>query len=189
MKTTPFWITLFIYGPYVILLILFIIFFYRAIWFHGITKLKKFTVVVLGAFVVAFALRYFRFDFFDWIPIQFLKVAGTGNTTNLLILLTMAFFVISIAKIRTEKNARFLTINWLLYGLFSAAYIFWLVYLYMHWKAPAIDENAPLLERSLQARIIINGRSGYIRQMIYPFLWVLVSGISLWKIRKERRRS
>jgi hypothetical protein len=188
MKTSPFLINLIIYGPYVILLILFIIFFYRAIGFHGITKLKKFTVVLLGAFVVAFALRYFRFDFFDWIPIQFLKVAGTGNTTNVLILITMAFFVMSIAKIRTEKNARFLTLNWLLFGLFSVAYIGWLVYLYMLWKEPVINENAPFTERILQVHIL-NGRTGYMKQMIYPFLWVLASGISLWKIRKEKRRS
>ncbi len=94
MKTSPFLINLIIYGPYVILLILFLIFFYRAIRFHGITKLKKFTVVMLGAFVVAFALRYFKLGFFDWVPIQFLKVAGNGNTTNLLILLIMVFFVI-----------------------------------------------------------------------------------------------
>jgi len=169
MKTSPFLINLIIYGPYVILLILFIIFYYRAIRFYGISKLKNFTVVMLGAFVVAFALRFFKINFFDWIPIQFLKVAGTGNTTNLLILLAMFFFVMSIAKIRTEKNARFLTINWLLYGLLSAAYIFWLAYLYM------------LLKESMS-------RSAYMKQMIYPFCWVLVSCISVWKIRKEKRR-
>jgi hypothetical protein len=166
MKTSPFLINLIIYGPYVILLVLFIIFFYRAIRFHGITKLKKFTVVMLGAFVVAFALRYFKFGFFDQVPIQFLKVAGNGNTTNLLIMLMMIFFVISITKIRTEKNARLLTTNWLVIGLFSAAYIGWLAYLYRR--------TAPV--------------NFYLKEMIYPFLWVVVCGISLWKIRKEKRR-
>jgi hypothetical protein len=169
MKTSPFLLNLIFYGPYVVLFLLFIIFFYRAISFHGITKLKKFTVALLGAFVVAFALRFFKLGFFDWIPIQFLKVAGTGNTTNLLILLTMGFFVMSIAKIRTEKNARYLTLNWLLYGLLSAAYIGWLVYL------------TSLLPEPL-------GRSAYLKQMIYPELWVLVSCITVWKIRKEKRR-
>src|SRR4051812_43443483 len=133
MKTSPFLINLFIYGPFVILLILFIIFFYRAIRFHGITKLKKFTVVMLGAFVVAFALRYFKFAFFDWVPIQFLKIAGNEPITNVLILLMMVFFVISITKIRTEKNARFLSLTWLLIGLFSLAFIGWLTNLYVRW--------------------------------------------------------
>ncbi|OQP40708.1 hypothetical protein A4H97_13875 [Niastella yeongjuensis] len=169
MKTSPFLVNLIIYGPYILLLILFLIFFYRAIRFHGITKLKKFTVGMLGVFVIAFALRYFKLNFFDWVPIQFLKVAGTGNTTILLILLMMIFFAMSIAKIRTEKKARFLSLNWLLICLFSVAYIFWLVYLYMLWKEPT-------------------GRAAYMKQMIYPLLWVLVSGISLWKIKKEKRR-
>ena len=169
MKTSPFFVNLIFYGPYVVLLLLFLIFFYRAISFHGITKLKKFTVALLGAFVVAFALRFFKLGFFDWIPIQFLKVAGTGNTTNLLILLTMGFFVLSIAKIRTEKNARYLTLNWLLYGVLSAAYIGWLVYLSSILQEPA-------------------GWSAYLKQMIYPELWVLVSCIGIWKIRKEKRR-
>jgi hypothetical protein len=168
MKTSPFLINLFIYGPYVILLTLFIIFFYRAIRFHGITKLKKFTVVMLGAFVVAFALRYFKFGFFDWVPIQFLKVAGDGNTTNLLIMLMMIFFVISITKIRTEKKARFLSLTWLIIGLFSIALIGLLVYSYMHVTLTML-------------------REAYLKAMVYSFLWVVVCGISLWKIKKEKR--
>jgi len=181
MKTSPFLVNLIIYGPYVVLFLLFIIFYYRAISFHGITKLKKFTVVLLGAFVVAFALRFFKLNFFDWIPIQFLKVAGTGNTTNLLILLTMFFFVMSIAKIRTEKNARYLTINWLLYGLFSFAYIGYLVYEYAAWTP------APETHHGLDIKLFYD-RTYLLKQMIYPELWVLVSCISLWKIRKEKRR-
>ncbi len=174
-------INLIIYGPYVVLLLLFIIFFYRAVSFHGITKLKKFTVVLLGAFVVAFALRFFKFDFFDWIPIQFLKVASTGTTTNLLILLTMCFFVLSVAKIRTEKNARYLTLNWLLYGLFSMAYIGYLVYEYARWTP------TPELHHGLDIKLFYD-RTYLLKQMIYPELWVLVSCIGLWKIRKEKRR-
>ena len=184
MKTSPFLINLFIYGPYVILLILFVIFFYRAIRFHGITKLKKFTVVMLGAFVVAFALRYFKFGFFDWVPIQFLKVAGNGNTTNLLILLIMIFFVISITKIRTEKNTKFLTVTWLIIGLFSVAFVCWLAYLYMLWDSPVFNQpNIPGVIIKPAAPINI-----YLKEMIYPFLWVIACCISLWKIRKEKRR-
>jgi hypothetical protein len=186
MKTSAFVVNLLFYGPYFILLVLFIIFFYRAARFHGITKLKKFTVVMLGVFVVAFALRYFQFSFFDWVPIQFLKVAGNANTINLLIFLTMIFFVVSITKIRTEKNARMLTLNWLLIGLFSIAYIGWLAYLYMNWKEPVINENASPVQKIIMTHIM--SRSGYTKQIIYPTCWVLVACISLWKIKKERRR-
>jgi apolipoprotein N-acyltransferase len=185
MKTSPFLINLFIYGPYVILLILFIIFFYRAITFHGITKLKKFTVVMLGAFVVAFALRYFKFGLFDWVPIQFLKVAGNGNTTNSLILIMMVFFVISITKIRTEKNTKFLTINWLIIGLFSAAFTCWLAYFYIRWNSPDNEFPATRLQLVIDQHKL---RSFYLKEMIYPFSWVVASCISLWKIRKEKRR-
>jgi hypothetical protein len=184
MKTSPFLINLIIYGPYVILLILFIIFFYRAIRFHGITKLKKFTVVMLGAFVVAFALRYFRINFFDWVPIQFLKIAGSEPVTNLLILLVMVFFVTAIAKIRTEKNARFLSVTWLLIGLFSLAFNCWLTFLYARWQPPISKSDNPMAI-ALDLHISPNF---YLREMIYPFLWVMVCSISLWKIRKEKRR-
>jgi hypothetical protein len=182
MKTSPFLINLLIYGPYVILLVLFIIFFYRAIRFHGITKLKKFTVVMLGAFVVAFALRYFKFGLFDWVPIQFLKVAGNGNTTNLLIFLVMVFFVIAITKIRTEKNARFLSLTWLLIGLLSLAFGCWLTFLYAHLETP-VKHTGPLNLTIDLTRV----RSFYLTEMIYPFLWVMVCALSLWKIRKEKR--
>jgi len=181
---SPFLINLLIYGPYVILLVLFIIFFYRAVRFHGITRLKKFTVVMLGAFVVAFALRYFKFGLFDWVPIQFLKITGNGNTTNLLILLIMVFFVISITKIRTEKNTKFLSVTWLIIGLFSAAFVCWLAYLYILWKAPVKDQpNIPGL--IIEPATPVNF---YLKEMIYPLLWVLVCWISLWKIKKEKRR-
>jgi len=184
MKTSPFLINLFIYGPYLILLILFIIFYYRAIRFYGITKLKKFTVVMLGAFVVAFALRYFKFGFFDWVPIQFLKIAGNEPITNVLILLMMVFFVTAIAKIRTEKNARFLSVTWLLIGLFSLAFGCWLTYLYAHLEAPANRSAAPL-HINIDFTTI---KSFYLTQMIYPFVWVMVCALSLWKIKKEKGR-
>ncbi|AEV98171.1 hypothetical protein A4D02_33810 [Niastella koreensis] len=188
MKTSPFLINLFIYGPYVLLSILFIIFYYRAISFYGITKLKKFTVVMLGAFVVAFALRYFKLNFFDWVPIQFLKiassdrVAGNAPLTNVLILLMMFFFVIAIAKIRTEKNARFLSLTWLLIGLLSLAFGCWLTYLYAHLEAPA-NKSAGPLHINIDFTTI---RSFYLTEMIYPFLWVMVCALSLWKIKKEK---
>jgi len=185
MKTSPFLINLIIYGPYVVLLILFLIFFYRAIRFYGVQKLKKFTVVMLGAFVVAFALRFFKFDFFDWVPIQFLKIAGNGNTTNLLILLMMIFFVTSITKIHIEKNARFLTLNWLLIGLFSVAFMGWLTYLYMAWEEPVKKNPTSLLQINVDLHLV---RDFYLKQMIYPFLWVVVCCISLWKIKKEKRK-
>jgi hypothetical protein len=181
---SPFLINLIFYGPYVILLTLFIIFFYRAIRFHGITKLKKFTMVMLGAFVVAFALRYFGFRFFDWVPIQFLQVAGNGQTTNLLIILIMIFFVISITKIRNEKNAKLLTVSWLVIGLFSTLFICWLTYLYISWQAP---KNSTVANNQLLA-LLNPYRSFYLQKMIYPFMWVLVCSISLWKIKKEKRR-
>lgn len=184
MKTSPFLINLIIYGPYVILLILFIIFFYRAISFHGITKLKKFTVVMLGAFVVAFALRYFKFDFFNWVPIQFLKIAGNEPITNLLILLMMVFFVIAMAKIRTEKNARFLSLTWILIGLFSLAFNCWLTFLYARWQPPIQKPTGPL-QINIDLHMV---RNFYLYQMIYPFVWTLVCSISLWKIKKEKRR-
>jgi len=177
-------INLIIYGPYVILLIFFIFFYYRAISFHGITKLKKFTIAMLGVFVVAFALRYFKLSFFDWVPIQFLKVAGNGNTTNLLILLTMVFFVFSITRIRTEKNTKFLSAVWLIIGLFSAAFVCWLAYLYLLWNAPVNNQqNIPGLVIKPAAPV-----NFYLKEMIYPLLWVVVCCISLWKIRKEKRR-
>lgn len=182
MKTSAFWINFFIYGPYILLLVLFLIFYYRAIRFYGITKLKKFTVVMLGAFIVAFALRYFKFNFFDWVPIQFLKIAGNEPITNVLILLMMVFFVTAIAKIRTEKNARFLSLSWLLIGLFSLAFGCWLTYLYAHSDAPVNRPTGPL-HIAIDLSTI---KSFYLRQMIYPFLWVMVCAISLWKIKKEK---
>lgn len=184
MKTSPFLINLLLYGPYVILLILFLIFYYRAISFHGITKMKKFTVVMLGAFVVAFALRFFKFDFFDWVPIQFLKIAGDGPVTQVLILLMMIYFVIAITKIRTEKNARFLSVTWLLIGLLCFAFNCWLIFLYARWKPSLVKADGSMVY-PLDLRMV---RTFYLTQMIYPFVWTLLCSISLWKIRKEKRR-
>jgi hypothetical protein len=177
--------------PNILLLTAFMYFFYRAIGHTGLEKLKNFTIIVLSGFAILIVLITVVRDVFPTLPLNFVHVTG-----NQLVMLTLTFglliyFVIATIKIHKEKNARFLYISWLIIFLFNVADIAWKAYLFLTWeKKPVVldaGDGAPLNPAKLIMEHV-GPRHDSIIRMIYPFCWVIVSSISLLKIRKEKRK-
>jgi hypothetical protein len=176
--------------PPILLLTAFIYFFYRAIRHAGLERLKNFTIIILSGFAILIVLIAVVRDVFSILPLNFVHVAG-----NQLVMLTLTFglmiyFVLATIKIHKENNARFLYISWLIIFLFNVADLAWQAYLLLTWeKKPVVldtGDGAPLNPAKLIMEHV-RPRPDYFIRMFYPFCWVIVSSISLLKIRKEKR--
>jgi hypothetical protein len=191
MHSTSMWVYLYFYVPLLLILIFSVYFYVRALKHPGLEKLKKFTVVMLGAFACIAVLAFFRFDIFDLeghIPFSFWRVFG--NRLTLVFGLTI-FFFISLKLMRHERNTRFMQTAWALIAAFNIASIVRNTFLYFSWNPPEVDQYADNGTRFDPAKLIITHSSPdfYLVSMIYPLCWVIICTISLLKIRKENQRN
>jgi hypothetical protein len=191
MNHTPIWFYLYLYVPLLLLLIFSGYFYIRAIKHPGLEKLKKFTSVLLGviaAIVILAFLKYDMFHFLEYIPFSFWGVIDNSYIRLTLVFGLTIYFIISTKVIWHEQATGYLQIAWLLIFVFNIASITWYAYKYFTWQPRVIN---PTPDPSFIANLLHDhfGPGIYARNMIVPFIWNIVSCISLLKIRKENDAS
>jgi hypothetical protein len=185
MKSVP--MNYFILVPFIIALLAFIIFFSRAILFTGLRRLKKFTVIMLGVFGVLIALCFVKYiSQTQVIPTGFIDIGYNASHRLIKLIAIAAFLAIAIFKINKEKNNWWLTAVWSVIVALNVAAIVWHAYLYVSFKIPEIAADTPTVVKAILDHTI--SPQHYLVNMIYPLCWVIISGLSLHKIRREKRK-
>jgi hypothetical protein len=185
MKPVPF--NFLIYLPFIIAFLAFIVLYTRALIFFGLRRLKRFTIIMLSAFVVLIALyftKYLRET--GLIPTGIIDL--NSNASNLLpkLICLAAILIFTIIRINKEKKNRWLSAVWVTIVLLNVAEVFWNAYLYVNYEVPELAVNTPkpikfILEHTVNPK-------NYLTNMIYPACWVLIGALSLVKFRKEKQR-
>lgn len=167
--------------------IVFIVFFYRVVKHIGLEKLKKLTVVLLVIFTGIIVLNVVGLNLMNLLPVQF--IFGLNKFLALAIVLGLPVFcIIAITKIRKKNSIRYLKAVWLFIAFFNIADLVWSVsQLFFYDQVPG-NHGVSFSERLAIAAYVLF-QPLVLLPMIYPFCWMIISTISLFKIRKEKRRS
>lgn len=177
----------FILLPFIVAFLAFIIFYSRAIIFFGLKKLRRFTVILLGAFAVLITLYFIRyFSGTDLIPTGIVDISDNANYRIIKLIGLAAFLIFAAIRIHKEKKIAWLTAVWTIIVVLNIAEIVWNAYLYINYKVPELAVNTPE-----QVKFILqhtNDAKYYLGNMFYPGCWVFISALSLVKIRKEKLR-
>lgn len=177
----------FILVPFIIALLAFIIFFSRAILFTGLRRLKKFTIIMLGAFGALIVLYFIKYiSETRVIPTGFIDIGYNAANRLIKLIAVAVFLAVAIIKINKEKNNWWLTAVWSVIVALNAAAIVWQACLYISYKVPEIGAGTPAVVKAIIEHT--GNPQHYLVNMIYPFCWVILSGLSLNKIRKEKRK-
>ena len=187
MKLLP--TNFFILLPFIVAFLAFIIFYSRAIIFFGLKKLRRFTVILLGAFVVLFLLHFIKyFSETGLIPSGIIDISYDARYRIIKLIGLAAVSAFTIYKINKEKYTHWLTAAWVIIALLNIGEIIWQGFYYISWEEPVISANTNTPDT---VRVILEhtmNRSNYLSNMIYPACWILLSVLSLVKIRKEKIR-
>jgi hypothetical protein len=185
MKLLPF--NFFILLPFIVAFLAFIIFYTRAIIFFGLRKLKRFTVIMLGAFVALIALHFAKYlGEPDIIPTGIVDISYNGSNRLLKLICIAVFLIIAIIRINKEKQTTWLTAVWMVIVLLNIAEVVWNAYLYVNYQVPELAADTPKHVKLILERT--NNPSRYLGNMIYPACWVLISALSLAKLKREKQR-
>lgn len=142
---------------------------------------------MLGAFAVLIILYFTRyFDAADLIPTGIIDINYNASNRLLKYICLAAFLIFAIFRINKEKQNTWLTALWTIIVLLNIAEVVWNAYLYVNYQVPELAADTTqhvklILEHTTSAR-------SYLGNMIYPACWVLISALSLVKIKKEKKR-
>lgn len=185
MKLLP--TNFFILLPFIVAFLAFIIFYSRAIIFFGLKKLRRFTVIMLGSLVVLIALYFIKYiSDTRLIPTGIIDISYNASYRLAKIICLAAFLMFAIFRISKEKHTVWLSSVWAVIVVLNLAEMVWNIYLYINYEVPELAADTPkhvklILERTINPR-------NYLTNMIYPACWVLISALSLVKIRREKQR-
>ncbi|MCS3797259.1 hypothetical protein [Niastella sp. OAS944] len=185
MKLLP--TNFFILLPFIVAFLAFVIFYSRAIIFFGLKKLKRFTVIMLSALVVLIALYFIKYiSDTRLIPTGIIDISYDAKNRIVKLICLAAVLIFAIISINKEKQTSWLTAVWVAIVVLNVAEVLWNAYLYINYKVPELAADNPthiklILEHTINPR-------NYLTNMIYPACWVLISALSLVKIRREKLR-
>jgi hypothetical protein len=185
MKLLP--INFFILLPFIVAFLAFIIFYSRAIVFFGLKKLKRFTVLMLWAFIVLIVLYFIKyFSETGLIPTGIVDISYNAKYRIIKLICLAAFLIVAGIRINKEKQNAWLSAVWVIIVVLNVAEVVWNGYLYINYKVPEFAASNPeqvkfILEHTINPK-------NYLTNMIYPACWVLISALSLAKIRREKLR-
>ena len=185
MKLLP--TNFFILLPFIVAFLAFIIFYSRAIIFFGLKKLKRFTVFMLSALVVLIALYFIKYiSDTRLIPTGIIDITYNASYRLVKLICLAGLLIVAIIRINKEKHTVWLTSVWAVIVALNVAEMVWNIYLYINYEVPELAADTPKHVKLILEQTI-NPRS-YLTNMIYPACWVLISALSLVKIRKEKLR-
>ena len=142
---------------------------------------------MLVAFAVLIALYFTRFiSETRLMPTGIIDIGYNANHRLVKLICLAVFLVFAIYRINKEKHNTWLTAVWTVIVFVNIAEVVWNAYLYVNYQVPELAADTTehvklILEHT------VNPKS-YLTNMIYPACWVLVSALSLVKIKKEKQR-
>jgi hypothetical protein len=187
MKLLP--TNFFILLPFIVAFLAIIIFYARAIIFFGLKKLKRFTVFMLWAFTGLIVLYFIKFlSETGLIPTGIVDISYNARYRIVKLAGLAAVSVFAIIKINKEKHTNWLTAVWVIIALLNIGEIIWQGFYYISWEEPVISANTNVPDTVKVILEHTNYKNNHLSNMIYPACWVLISFLSLVKIRKEKLR-
>ena len=177
----------FILLPFIVAFLAFTIFYARAIIFFGLKKLKRFTVVMLWAFTVFIVLDLINFfGGTGLIPTGIVDIDDNAKYRIIKLICLTAFLIFAGIRINKEKQNVWLSAVWAIIVVLNVAEVVWNGYLYINYKVPELAADT-----SEHVKYILqhtNNSKMYLSNMIYPGCCVLISALSLVKIKREKQR-
>jgi hypothetical protein len=142
---------------------------------------------MLGAFVVL-TILYFTayFDAASLMPTGIVDISYNANHRLVKLICLAAFLIFAIFRINKDKNNTWLTAVWTIIVVLNIAEVVWNAYLYVNYQVPELAVNT-----TKHVKLILEHTTNpgsYLGNMIYPACWVLISALSLVKIKKEKQR-
>jgi len=173
--------------PCLVLFILFILFFYRAIFYKGMQKMQFFILFVSVASAV-FLLVDPVVRFTDLMPVRFIAVPDSIILQRLLTASLLTGYILVSVFVGKDKSMRIAMYTWLVILLFNTVDITREGYLYLTWVKPVVNEHPATVKEMILEHVRHPRRETFLYGMIGPFVWIIVSVVCLVKIRKEKAR-
>jgi hypothetical protein len=173
--------------PFLFILIAVLIFFKRVVKHPGLTELNKFTIILIVASLVLFFLPAARINLSFLSDLQLFRiiyVLPKMVSLTMTIFLSL-FFIISAIKMRKGGQLYVLTAVWIVIVLLNLTELAWEGYKFFPlmtiFGRPGSSVRG-IFENILLLLILA-------KSFIAPLFWVIISCISLLKIRKENERT
>ena len=142
---------------------------------------------MLWAFTILIVLYFIKyFSQTGLIPTGIVDISYNARYRIIKLICLAAFLVFAGIRINKEKQNAWLSAVWVIIVVLNVAEVVWNGYLYINYKVPEFAANTPekvkfILEHTINPKM-------YLTNMIYPACWVLISALSLAKIRREKLR-
>lgn len=141
---------------------------------------------MLGVLVVLTVLSFTKyFSETRLIPTGLIDISYNATNRLVKIICLAAFLIFVIIRINKEKQTSWLTAIWALIVVLNVAEVLWNAYLYVNFKVPELAADTPEKVKFILGHTI--NPKNYLTNMICPACWVLISALSLVKIRKEKQ--
>lgn len=179
----------FILLPFIVAFLAVLLLYSRAIIFFGLKKLRRFTVIMLGAFVVLMVLYFTKYTGdTNLVPSGIIDISYNAPYRVVKLIALAACIIFTIIRINKEKHSTWLAATWVVIVVLNAGEIIWQGYYYFSWQEPVVsaDINTPDTVRTILEHTM--SRNYHLSNMIYPACWVLISALSLVKVRREKLR-
>ena len=142
---------------------------------------------MLVAFAVLIALYFTGFiSETRLMPTGIIDISYNANYRMVKFICVAAFLAFAIYRINREKHTTWLSAVWTIIVLLNIAEVVWNAYLYVNYQVPELAADTTehvklILEHTINPK-------NYLTNMIYPACWLLISALSLVKIKKEKQR-
>jgi hypothetical protein len=137
-----------------------------------------------GALIVLYFIKYISET--RLIPTGFIDIGYDAPNRQVKLIVMAAFLAIAIFKINKEKNNWWLTAVWSVIVAVNVVEVIWLAYLFVNFQVPELAADTPAVVKAIVEHT--KNPQHYLINMIYPACWIIISNLSLYKIRKEKRK-
>lgn len=165
-----------------LILIAISIFFKKVVKHPGLHQLNKFTIILMVASLAIFFLPALRIDLFFLSDLQLFRII---YDLPKMASLTMAiflplFFIVSAIKMRKGDNVHVLIAVWIVIVLLNLAKLTWEIFQFFPLMTIVSGPGSSVTGVFENILLLVLAKP-----FIAPLFWVIISCISLFKIRKE----
>ena len=154
----------------------------------GVQKLNRFTVILLSVCIVIFfspLLKIHLIDLHELLPARLITRVNKPLALSLTICLLL-FFIISIVKLWKGGNLHVLIAVWIVLAVVNIFELIAQSFVVYSYTTVVGENNESFFDQ-------VTVREGFyilllIKPFINPLFWLIISCISLLKIRKEKRK-
>ena len=165
--------------PAIILLIIFLLFFYKSIKSPVNNKLIVLTKILLGTALALSCLRYLQIDFKEVQPLRLEKIFPKTNT----LLITISIFFLLFILIIKKATNKVIVSTWLVLLILNSINFLIITYEFFTWKKEPVIKSGSISE-IIFSRSFEYTFSNYLMNISYPLLWIVLGIIAINRSHK-----